>query len=155
MLTPTRGVALSLLLVHSVIARDGDTLARQTLEELRSLRIELIVDILERQGERMQMLTAELDRVRDVRTRTEEALRAQQDETRSLSQQLANVAYTAEERTQLQAAMSAAAVDSIQRLNGERRAAAERESLLAQQLNREKERADRLGETLRILQRPR
>ena len=155
MLTPTRGVALSLLLVHSGIAQNGDTLARQTLEELRSLRIELIVDILERQGERMQMLTAELDRVRDVRTRTEEALRAQQDETRSLSQQLANVAYTAEERTQLQAAMSAAAVDSIQRLNGERRAAAERESLLAQQLNREKERADRLGETLRILQRPR
>jgi hypothetical protein len=153
MLTPTRVVALSLLLAHSGIAQNGDALARQTLEELRSLRIELIVDILERQGEKIQMLSAELDRVRKARTRAEEALRLQQDESRSSNHQLQAAEYTLEERAQLQAAMAAAHLDSTQRLNAERRVAAERETLLAQDLNREKERASRLGQTLGSLQR--
>lgn len=153
--TTMRIVALSAILAHSCLAQNGDVLARQTLEELRSLRIELIVDILERQAEKIQTLTAELERVRKARTRTEEALRAQQDESRNLTHQLQSAEYTPEERGQLQAVMSAADLDSTKRINSERRAAAERETLLALQLNREKERASRLVDTLTTLQRPR
>jgi hypothetical protein len=94
-----------------------------------------------------------LDRVRKARTRAEEALRLQQDESRSSNHQLQAAEYTLEERAQLQAAMAAAHLDSTQRLNAERRVAAERETLLAQDLNREKERASRLGQTLGSLQR--
>jgi hypothetical protein len=121
-------------------------------QELKSLRVEFLDEILARSAERIESFEAELERLRADRVRLDEMLRSHQDEARNWSQELMNSEFNAGERLQLEAAKNASESDLVRSLNRQRQSLAERETSLTTRLAREKARHRRLDQALRALQ---
>ena len=149
------GVAFLMGFADAQTATSGETATQQVLAELRSLRVELLEDLAERQAERIELLAAELERVRTHRIRIERALQSQQDDTRNWNQEVQTSEYTPEQRAQLETAKAAVDMESSKSLSRERHTATDRESVLNTRLNRERERHRSLTEVLRALRQPR
>jgi hypothetical protein len=129
-----------------------DTPSQRVLEDVRSLRMEFLDEMLTRTVERIESLDAELERVRAERVRLDEMLRSHQDEARHWSQELMSSEFNAGERMQMEATKTASDADLARSLGRQRHAVAERETRLTARLAREKERHSRLDQALRTLQ---
>jgi hypothetical protein len=129
-----------------------DTLSQKASEELRSLRMELLDEMLVRSVERIESLNATLEGLRGDRLRLDEMLKSHEDEARNWSQELLASEFNAGERVQMEAAKTASDADLAGSLGRQRQAIAERETSLTARLAREKERHRRLEQTLRTLQ---
>ena len=114
---------LSSAAAQNTTCGDTATATQQVLAELRSLRLELLQDLAERQAEKIELLAAEVERVRAQRIRIEQALQSHQNDTQNWSKEVQTAEYTPEERVQLQTAKAAVDLEASSNLSRRRQLA--------------------------------
>ena len=125
------------------------------IEELRSLRVELLESRLERRAESFRAIERSLDTTRSLRTRLDAETQSQQEELKRLREDLQRSEFNAVERAEIESSKANAIAETSERMRREKLAAEQRESLAREELDREKEQIRRLSETLAALRRSR
>jgi hypothetical protein len=123
------------------------------IEEVRSLRIELLESRLERRVQISRELERAMDTTRSLRLQLDAETQAQQEELKRLREDLQRSEFNPVERAQIEASKTDAVAAAGERTRRERLAAEQRDAATREQLDREKEQIRKLNEVLAALRR--